>query len=149
MRIEGLPPDPGAVRNITDRKTQKPAPAETAKNSDTVEISGAGGAREPVDLSADLPIRTETIETVARRISSHEYDTPEMTEKVARRLMTLPSIARMVNAGTDSVPSADREEALRTAESRISSGYYDQPEVSRSVAGQMIDALGLSGFLGK
>lgn len=153
MRIEGLPLDSGGVRNITEKKTPKPAPADTTITTDTVEITGGMGKKELVDTAAtvpaEFPVREDVIEAVARRVSAGAYDTPETTEKVAERLIESPALSGAVFEAAGAGPAPARTEAVETAEPRASSGYYDRPEIITAVAEQLVNVLGLSSLFGK
>ena len=153
MKIEGLPLDSGGIKNITEKKAPKPAPAEAAKNSDTVEISSGMGRKERVELSTTLPsefpVRKDVLEMVARRISSRAYETPEVQEKVAERLIESPALSGAVYEAAGAKSAPVRTETVEAAETRAASGYHDRPEVMKTVAEHLVEALGLDGFIGK
>jgi len=153
MRIEGLPLDSGGIRNITEKKAPKPAPADAAKNSDTVEISSGMGGKERVELSTTLPsefpVRKDVLEMVARRISSRAYETPEVQEKVAERLIESPALSGAVYEAAGAGTTTARTENIESARALASNGYYDRPEVMNAAAKQLINTLGLGSLLGK
>lgn len=146
MRIEGLSPDLGGIRNITERKTQKTASPVRSDAPDTVELTVGMGKKEIAEMSGSIPVefpvREDVIETVSKRIASNTYDTPEVRETVAERLLGSPALSGAV--GGSAAPDApERTDKVETAGVRTAEGFYNQPEILESVAGKLVKALGL------
>jgi len=153
MSIDIKPLDSGGILNVSEKKPPKPAPVNTGKTSDTVEISGGMGRKEIVDISTSVPIefpvREDMIEAVARRVSSRTYETPEVREKVAEQLIESPALSGTVYEAAGDRPATVRSEKVESAQTKAVSGYYDRPEVLNAAAEKLIDALGLSSLFGK
>ena len=146
MKIEGLSPDLGGIRNITERKTQKTASPVRSEAPDTVELTVGMGKKEIAERSGsipvEVPVREDVIETVSKRIASDTYETPEVRETVAERLLESPALSGAAG-GTATPEASDRTEKVQTAGARASEGFYNQPEILESVAGKLMKALGL------
>lgn len=154
MKIEGLPPEPGVVKNITEKKLPKAPLAATPKETDSVAISGnaaPGGLEEYVRLvPAEFPVRTDLIEAVKERISQNTYNTPEAREKTAERLIDATALSRTAAGMENKSPDASGlAERIESARNRAGSGYYDSPEALAAVAGKLAEALGLTSLFGK
>lgn len=152
MKIYGLPPMEGGIRNISDKKQSKAAPVENPKASDTVNISRDGSTVENTavsyDVSPDFPVRNEVIQTVAERIARNTYNEPEVQEKVADKMIESFGEA---NAGSDSSTPAtamERTERVETAQAQATDGYYDNAEILNTIAERLISAQGLSSLFG-
>ncbi len=94
MKIQGLPPDLGGVKNITERKAQKTVSTVRSEAPDTVELTVGMGKKELVEMSGSIPVefpvREDVIKTVSKRIAANTYETPEVRESVAERLLESP-----------------------------------------------------------
>ena len=146
MKIQGLPPEIGGVKNVTERKTQKTASAVRSEAPDTVELTVGMGKKEIAEMSGSIPVefpvREDVIETVSKKIAANTYETPEVRETVAERLLESPALSGAAS-GTATPEASERTEKVQTAGTRASEGYYDQPDILDAVAGKLVKALGL------
>ncbi len=146
MKIQGLPPDLGGVKNITERKAQKTVSTVRSEAPDTVELTVGMGKKELVEMSGSIPVefpvREDVIKTVSKRIAANTYETPEVRESVAERLLESPALSRTAG-GTATPEASERTEKVETAGARASEGFYDQPDILEAVAGKLVKALGL------
>ncbi|MHB9030740.1 MAG: flagellar biosynthesis anti-sigma factor FlgM [Candidatus Latescibacterota bacterium] len=154
MKIEGLPPDPGVVKNITEKKLPKAPPTAAPRETDSVAISGnaaSGGMEELARLVPDeFPARADLIEAVKERISRNTYNNREIQEKTAERLIDSTALSKttagMQNESPDASGLAERVESARA---RADDGYYNSPEALAAVAERLTEALGLTSLFGK
>jgi hypothetical protein len=113
---------------------------------DTVELTVGMGKKEIAEMSGSIPVefpvREDVIETVSKRIAANTYETPEIRETVAERLLESPALSGAAG-GTPTPEASDRTEMVHTAGTRASEGFYDQPDILDAVAGKLVKALGL------
>jgi anti-sigma28 factor (negative regulator of flagellin synthesis) len=154
MKIQGLPPESGIVKNISGKKLPKTPPAIAPKETDSVAISGntaAGGIEELArQVPDEFPVRTDLIEAIKQRISQDTYNAPEVQEKTAERLIDATGLSGTVTeAQNESAEASGGTERVESARSRIDSGFYNSPEALNAVAERLTEALGLTSILGK
>ncbi len=153
MKIEGLPPESGGIRKISEKKLPQPAANETPKETDSIAISGNATLERAADLvrlvPSEFPVRSNEIAAATERLAQDRYSTPEVQEQTAKRLIesldvTIPH-ETMPNEHPESV---ERRERLQTVQTRSASGYYDRPETLAAVAEKLAESLGLASLYG-
>ena len=102
--------------------------------------------KSPNYVSADFPARVERVKSIAQRIGGGTYITPEVSEKIAERIIGSEALNDTVSSLTtgETVITPVRSEMVNSANDNILQNYYNQPEVAEEIAGRLIDALGLS-----
>lgn len=154
MKIEGLPPDPGGIRKVTEKKLLKSTPAEALQCADTVAITGSSASDRKTELAQSIPVqlpaRPEAIEAAADRLAKNHYDTKEARELTAERLITALGITASANPmHTEQSETPERRERIESIQARSTTGYYDRPEALAAVAERLMDSLGLTSLFGK
>ncbi len=151
MRIDGLPQQPKTPQSgKRGEVTQvKKAPNRTG---DVVEISTstqgvadlAAKAKAAADVGSDA-----RLEEVRARVQSGYYNTPETRKQVAGALLQSGGFkevasdlvqARGVSKQVKATPDVRKAEVER-ARQRVSSGFYQDPEVRQATADRIVDQL--------
>lgn len=150
MKIQGLPITESGLKSIGHKRSEK-TPSDKPEKSDTVELSqsvrnGDVEVKSPNNVPADFPARVERVKSIAQHIGDETYITPEVSEKVAERIIDSEAlkdtVSSLTNGETEITPV--RSEMVNEAQDNILQNYYNQPEVVEEIAGRLIDALGLS-----
>ena len=92
MKIQGLFFGNNVIKNIGGNNTKKVPTGNLNKQSDSVEISGAATDKVMINdtsyvVETEFQPRTELIESVSGRVSDKEYDSPNVLENIAEKLI--------------------------------------------------------------
>lgn len=151
MRIDGLSQQPKTPQSGKrgDAAQAKQAPARAG---DVVEIST--DAKGVADLAAKARVAAEDanasrLAEVRARVQSGFYHTPETRKQIAGALLQSGGFkevaadlaqARGVRQQVNQVPEIRKAEVER-ARQRVSSGFYQDPEVRQATAERVVDQL--------
>ena len=151
MRIDGLSQQPKTPQSAkrADAVQAKKAPA---RGGDVVEIST--DAQGVADLAAKAKVAPEDtniarLEEVRARVQSGFYHTPEVRKQIAGTLLQSGGFkevaadlaqARGIRQQVNRVPEVRKAEVER-ARQRVSSGFYQDPEVRQATAQRVVDQL--------
>ena len=92
MKIEGLFFGNNVIKNIGGSDTKKVSTENLNKRSDSVEISRAAPDKNMIDdtsfvVETEFQPRAELIESVSGRVSGEEYNSPDVLENIAEKLI--------------------------------------------------------------
>lgn len=151
MRIDGLPQQPKTSQS-GKRGEVAQAKKAPARAGDVVEISTstqgvadlAAKAKAAVDAGSDA-----RLEEVRARVQSGYYNAPETRKQIAGALLQSGGFkevaadlaqARGVSQQVKNTPEVRKAEVER-ARQRVSSGFYQDPEVRQATADRIVDQL--------
>ena len=148
MRIDGLPDLPPKVTQGNQR-TDSAKVGKSARGEDVVELSQS--AKEVADLAAAAKQErvNPRIEAVRERVTSGYYDSQEVRERIADRLLRSGNLQEVVDEivvskgakqQLDEIPDT-RPARVDEAKQRVSGGFYDTPEVRNETAERILDEL--------
>ena len=154
MKIQGVSIGDNGIRNIEDNKTLKAASKKQNTAVDSVKISedvrgveSAAGVSYTVNV--EFPPRIDLIKTVSERVSNDDYNTPEMINNIAGKIIESSTIKDVLTEFA--VESADismnRAEKVEIVNDQLKEGYYEDPEILIEIADRLIDVLGFSSLL--
>lgn len=151
MRIDGLSQQPKTPQS-GKRGEAAPAKKAPARTGDVVEISTS--AQGVADLAAKAKVAVDEasasrLEEVRARVRSGHYNTPETRKQIAGALLQSGGFkevvadlaqARGVRQQVNKVPEIRQAEVER-ARQRVSSDFYQDPQVRQATAERVIDQL--------
>jgi len=153
MKIEGLPPEPGFIKNISGRKTPITGQSSNIREKDILAISGNAAPGDISELAGMIreehPVREGLVEAVRDRVSRNVFNGQDIQEETAERLADSPALVKIVSAHRELSDSPSLSERVESAKSRAVSGYYDNPDALASLAERLIEAMGLDRIVKK
>jgi len=150
MNIQRVQTGVGGSRNIGDRKTNDVASSKKSARTDSVSITGettmhveSGAVR--LDIGADYPPRIDRVDAARARIEDDTYN-GELRNDVAEKVAESSAVKDIVaEVAMNAMERSDvREEKVETVRRQVEQGHYDNTDVMRRVAENLIDALGLT-----
>ena len=151
MKIQGLFFGNNVIKNISGSNTKKVPTENLNKRSDSVEISGAPSDKNKIDdtsfvVETEFQPRAELIESVSGRVSGEEYDSPDMLENIAEKLIEADITTDIIpyQVGDDIRESQMNSEEIEEINNNITNNYYDNQDVIREMASKIIDVIDLS-----
>ncbi|MCD6308914.1 MAG: hypothetical protein J7M24_07970 [Candidatus Latescibacteria bacterium] len=154
MKIQRVQTGAGGSRNIEDRKTNGAAQSRKSARTDSVSITGENPLTvEPgavrLDIGADYPPRFDRVDAARARVESDAYD-GELRNDVAGKVAESSAVKDIVAEVAMNVMkrSGARDDKVESVRRQVEQGYYDNPDVMRRVAENLIDALGLTSLFG-
>lgn len=151
MKIEGLFFGNNVIKNIGGSDTKKVSTENLNKRSDSVEISRAAPDKNMIDdtlfvVETEFQPRAELIESVSGRISGEEYNSPDMLENIAEKLIEADITTDIIpyQVGDDIRESQMNSEEIEEINNNITNNYYDNQDVIREMASKIIDVIDLS-----
>ena len=154
MEIQGVSIGDNGIRNIEDKKSPKTESKKQNALVDSVKISGdvkgaESAAGVPYTVNVEFPPRIDLIKTVSERVSNDDYNTPELINNIAEKIIESSTIKDVLNGVA--VESADisinRAEKVEMVNDQVKEGYYEDPEILVDIADRLVNVLGLSSLI--
>ena len=146
MEIHHITYGDNSIRNINGEKNAKAASEKKTVPGDSVTINGNDGAAAHVSsVDAEFSPRIDVVRSVSERAARGEYDS-KLLRAVAGKVVDSPAVKDIITeVAMNSTDNADeRAEMVEQAQLHVAQGYYDDPEVKRTIADRLLNVLGLS-----
>ena len=146
MKIQGLFFGNNVIKNIGGSDTKKVSTENLNKRSDSVEISGTAPDKVMINdtsyvVETEFQPRAELIESVSGRVSGEEYNSPDVLENIAEKLIEADITTDIVS---DIRESQMNSEEIEEINNNIANNSYDNQDVIREIASKIVDVIDLS-----
>ena len=150
MKIQGLPYGNNGINNINGKHTQRVSSGDIVRRSDSVGNSGFLSGKDKVDetsfgVETEFEPRIELMESVSGRLSDGAYNTQDILEKIAEKVIDANVVTDNIS---DILEDQVRPEKIEEVNDNIVNNYYDNPEVMQEIAVQVIENIGISKLFG-
>ncbi len=152
MKIQRLQGNAGGTGKVDDRKTNGVTKSREAAPSDPMSAPKdsiqVGPGKPQFDVNGGYPPRMDRVEAAVERVKNDSY-VSEFQNDVAEKVADSNAVGDIVAEAAMNAKerAAIREEKVESTRRMIESGRYDEPEVLRQTAENLIDALGLTSLL--
>ena len=149
MKIQGFSYGGNGLPKINDTRAKRTQQEQPGKR-DSVQLSKStySGTVDSSKLTGEpeFPVRTDIVKGIRERIREGTYNTAEVLEKTAEKILDSGAINDVTSdiAISRQETKSARKEKVDSANDQASQKYYDQPSVMKQVAGKIIDTLGFS-----
>lgn len=140
MNIQGLPIGSESAKTVGGKQAQDvKSSRETVRADSVTRASQVDGYEKHEALTSPVETeyepRLELLEQVTQRISSGEYNTQAVLERVAERIAE-----QHIVTDTDGAEvSSDRNDDLDEITENVSENYYERPEVQYEIARRVLE----------
>jgi len=151
LKIQGLPYGNNEVNNINGKNTQRVSTRNIIRRSDSVVNSGFLSGGDKVDetsftVETEFEPRIELMESVSSRLSGGVYNAPDILEEIAKNVIDADVATDIIS---DMLEDQVRAEKIEEVNDNIVNNYYDNPEIIRGIAVQIINNPGFSRLFGE
>ncbi|MFC1561140.1 hypothetical protein ACFL4V_01540 [Candidatus Latescibacterota bacterium] len=133
------------IKNISGNDTKKVSARNLNKQSDSVELSGAATDKNMDETSfvveTEFQPRAELIESVSGRVSDEEYNSPDVLENIAEKLIDADVATDIISDIRENQMDSEEIEEINN---NIANNYYDNQDVIQEIASKIIDVIDLS-----
>ena len=151
MKIQGLFFGNNVIKNIGGNDTKKVSTENLNKRSDSVELSGASadkniipnrvGDETSLVVETEFQPRTELIESVSGHMSDEEYNSPDMLENIAEKLIEADIAVDIISNIRENQMNSEEIEEINND---IANNYYENQDVMREIANKIMNNINLS-----
>ena len=152
MEIRNVNMGGNGVGNVNNRKAPRAATTDRTVRADSVDLSASAEIDSEVsryEVDPNYPPRMDKLAEVGERVRRNEYAS-KLRGPVAEALADSEVMQDVVMESTAvrATSQEGRTAEVDRARTQADAGYYDNPEVRRTIAENLLGALGIGEILG-